>query len=94
MPVLLRAEGPSLNRTHLLEEGTAAAIVGRDPAATLHLPDPDRLLSRRHLSIAASGLGVQITVLSSVNGATTNQGELAPGQTVHIGLGGHVTLGS
>ena len=94
MPVLLRAEGPSLNRTHLLEDGTAAAIVGRDPAATLHLPDPDRLLSRRHLSIAASGLGVQVTVLSSVNGATTNQGELAPGQTVHIGLGGHVTLGS
>lgn len=94
MPVLLRAEGPSLNRTCLLEEGTPAVIAGRDPTATLHLPDPDRLLSRRHLSISASGLGVQVTVLSSVNGATTSQGELGPGQTAHIGVGGHVTLGS
>lgn len=93
MTVLLRAEGPSLNRQWLLEAGAAAVIVGRDPAATLHLPDPDRLLSRRHLSIAASVSGVQVTVLSSVNGVTTSLGELAPGQMAQLGLGGHVSLG-
>ena len=93
MPVLLRVEGPSLNRELLLDDGAAALTVGRDPAATLHLPDPERALSRRHLSIAAAGGGVRVTVLSSVNGATTSQGELAPGQTAQLAVGERVALG-
>ena len=93
MPVLLRAEGPSLNRELLLQEGAAAVTVGRDPAAGLHLPDPERALSRKHLSIAALGAGVQVTVLSSVNGAVTSQGELAPGQSARLSPGERVSLG-
>lgn len=94
MPVQIRAEGPSLNQKWLLDEGATPVIVGRDPASRVHLPDPDRLLSRRHLSISVSSAGVQVTVLSSVNGASTSQGELAPGQSTCIALGGYVSLGS
>lgn len=94
MTFILKIEGPSIERDWPLEVGGAPVTIGRDPSATIHLSDPERMLSRRHVSLMSSGSAVQVTVVSSVNGVITSQGELAPGETGQFGLGDTLTLGA
>jgi predicted component of type VI protein secretion system len=94
MTFILKIEGPSNERDWPLEVGGEPVTIGRDPSATIHLSDPERMLSRRHVSLMSSGSAVQVTVVSSVNGVITSQGELAPGETGQFGLGDTLTLGA
>jgi two-component system response regulator HydG len=66
----------------------AAALVGQSAACTLRLTDPE--VSRRHLSLAATPLGLEVVDLRSTNGVWVNgvrvrEAVLAGGERVTIG---------
>lgn len=87
MSYLLHFTGPaSFEQTVTLQPGKPAVIVGRDPEAAVYLPDTDRTVSRRHLSIDWMPDGVRITVLSA-NGISTDRGEYFQGDEVTLADG-------
>jgi type VI secretion system FHA domain protein len=67
--------------------------VGRDAQAGVHLPDTDRLISRRHCTLEWDQGGVKVAVLSKVNGITTPRGEFNIGQSVVLAPGESAQLG-
>src|SRR4051812_41379385 len=67
--------------------------VGRDPEVAIHLPDHDRVISRRHLTLEWADGGVRVNVLSKVNGVTTPSGEFGLGQTVIVAPGQIAQIG-
>lgn len=71
--------GPGLDVTRRLAPGEPALILGRDNDCAVCLPDPERSVSRRHLSVWNDGDQLHFHVLSVVNGVTTGAGELPPG---------------
>jgi predicted component of type VI protein secretion system len=79
MALELHVAGPGLDVTRRLEPGDPAVILGRDPECTICLPDPERNISRRHLSLWNEGDQLHFHVLSVVNGIDTAVGELPPG---------------
>jgi type VI secretion system protein len=85
--VLVHFSGPSYGRTAVLEPGGAPIEAGRDPHADVHLPDQDRLISRRHVSLQWHPDGVQVTVLSKVNGIATPGGDFGLGESVVLAPG-------
>lgn len=94
MAYLLHFSGPSaFEQAVTLKPGGEPVVVGRDPEAAVYLPDPERLVSRRHLSVEWSEGGARLRVLSP-NGISTDQGDwfsgdqvvLADGQTARLGL--------
>lgn len=93
MTVLVHFSGPSYSKTVVLEPGGAPVDVGRDPQAGIHLPDNDRLISRRHITIEWCEGGVRVSVLSKVNGLTTPRGEFSIGQSVVLAPGETGQLG-
>jgi predicted component of type VI protein secretion system len=79
MALDLHIAGPGFELTRRLESGEPALILGRDTDCTVCLPDPERNVSRRHLSVWNEGDQLHFHVLSVVNGVETMAGELPPG---------------
>lgn len=79
MALQVRISGPGVDLTRRLEAGEPALIVGRDSDCAFCLPDPERNVSRRHLSLWNEGEQLQFNVLSAVNGVQVAAGELPPG---------------
>jgi predicted component of type VI protein secretion system len=71
--------GPGFEVARRLQAGEPALILGRDTDCTVCLPDPDRNVSRRHLSLWNEGEQLRYHVLSVVNGVDTLAGEAPPG---------------
>jgi type VI secretion system FHA domain protein len=78
--------------SHPLDEG--AVVIGRDPKADWSINDPDRGISRRHLTIANRG-GLVTVCDTSSNGVFVGEGRerierdratpIGPGETVQFG---------
>lgn len=79
MALDLHIAGPGLDVHRRLEPGEPALILGRDTDCAVCLPDPERNISRRHLSVWNEGDQLHFHVLSVVNGVDTASGELPPG---------------
>ena len=79
MALDLHVAGPGLDLVRRLAPGEPALILGRDSDCGVCLPDPDRNVSRRHLSVWNDGDQLHFHVLSVVNGVTGPAGELPPG---------------
>lgn len=75
----LHVSGPGLDVRRRLEHGEPALILGRDSDCGVCLPDPERNVSRRHLSVWNEADQLHFHVLSVVNGVETAAGELPPG---------------
>ncbi len=70
--------GPGVDVHRRMAPGEPALILGRDNDCTVCLPDPEREVSRRHLSLWNEGDQLHFHVLSVVNGVETAAGELLP----------------
>jgi len=79
MGLELHVAGPGLDVLRRLEPGEPALILGRDTDCGICLPDPERNVSRRHLSVWNEGDQLHFHVLSVVNGVGAAAGELPPG---------------
>ena len=79
MALDLHVSGPGLDVHRRLEVGEPALILGRDNDCAVCLPDPEREVSRRHLSVWNDGDQLHFHVLSVVNGVVSSAGELPPG---------------
>lgn len=79
MALELRIVGPGLDVARRLEEGAAPLVLGRDAECAVCLPDPERNVSRRHLSVWNEGDELHFHVLSVVNGVEMPFGEAPPG---------------
>jgi predicted component of type VI protein secretion system len=79
MALDLHVAGPGLDVHRRLEPGEPALILGRDTDCAICLPDPERNISRRHLSVWNEGDQLHFHVLSVVNGVEISSGELPPG---------------
>jgi predicted component of type VI protein secretion system len=79
MALDLHVCGPGLDVHRRIEEGDPALVLGRDTDCAVCLPDPERNISRRHLSVWNEGGQLHFHVLSVVNGIATAAGELPPG---------------
>ena len=79
MAIDLRIAGPGLDVVRRLEEGQPELVLGRDADCGVCLPDPERNVSRRHLSVKLIGGEVHFHVLSVVNGIEMPFGEAPPG---------------
>lgn len=94
MSYLLHFSGPaSFEQTVTLKPGGAPVVVGRDQEAAVFLPDTERLVSRRHLSIEWTEAGARITVLSA-NGINTDRGDYFNGDEVVLTDGESARVGS
>jgi type VI secretion system FHA domain protein len=91
---LLHFSGPSsFEQTIVLKPGGEAVVAGRDPEAAVYLPDTERLVSRRHLSIEWCEGGARVRVLSA-NGINTDQGDWFSGDEVVLADGESARIGS
>lgn len=79
MTIELHVVGPGLDVTRSLAAGDPALILGRDADCGVCLPDPQRNVSRRHLSVWNEGDELHFHVLSVVNGIEMPFGEAPPG---------------
>ncbi|WBY01938.1 type VI secretion system-associated FHA domain protein TagH [Ramlibacter tataouinensis] len=94
MSFLLHFSGPAaFEQTVALKPATPAVVVGRDKEAAVYLPDTERLVSRRHLSIAWSEAGARLQVLSG-NGINTDHGDYFSGDEVVLADGESARIGS
>jgi predicted component of type VI protein secretion system len=92
MALQVHVEGPGVEVTRRLEAGEPALILGRDSDCAICLPDPERSVSRRHLSLWNEGDQLLFHVLSVVNGVQTAAGELPPGARGVLGPGEVLSL--
>jgi predicted component of type VI protein secretion system len=79
MALELRIAGPGIDVSRRVEEGEAPLILGRDPECAVCLPDPEKNVSRKHLSVWNEAGRLQFLVVSVVNGVELPSGEVAPG---------------
>ncbi len=79
MALELRIAGPGFDAMHRLEEGQPELVLGRDAECGVCLPDPQRNISRRHLSVWVEAGELHFHVLSAVNGVEMWFGEAPPG---------------
>lgn len=79
MVLELRIAGPDLDVVRRLEEGEPELVLGRDANCDVWLPDPQRNVSRRHLSVWLEAGELHFHVLSVVNGIDMPFGEVPPG---------------
>ena len=96
MQFQIQVDGPAFSRTVTLDASSAPLVVGRDPSSSLCLPDPDRSISRKHVSLhceLAPVPGVLVTVLSAVSGVSSSRGEIAPGHTLLLRAGDSLQIG-
>ena len=92
MALDLHVRGPGLDVHRRIEEGDPALVLGRDTDCAVCLPDPERNISRRHLSVWNEGGQLHFHVLSVVNGITTAAGELSPGARGVLACGEAIAL--
>jgi len=92
MALDLHISGPGLDLHRLLEPGEPALVLGRDTDCAVCLPDPERNISRRHLSVWNDGGRLHFHVLSVVNGVDTPAGELPPGARGVLAPGDELAL--
>ena len=96
MQFQIQVDGPSVHRSITLDASSAPLIVGRDAAASVHLPDPDKSISRKHVSLQYEQSlppAILATVVSTVSSITSNHGELAPGQKILLRSGDSLQIG-
>lgn len=79
MAIELRIAGPGLDVVRVLAEGEPELVLGREADCGVCLPDPERGVSRRHLSLWLDGGELHFHVLSVVNGVEMPFGEAPPG---------------
>jgi predicted component of type VI protein secretion system len=92
MTLELRIAGPGLDVVRVVMPSDQPLLLGRDAECSVCLPDPERNVSRHHLSVWNEGGELHFQVLSVVNGVELATGEvppgargvLAPGQTLRI----------
>lgn len=92
MALELHVAGPGLDVTKRIEAGEPALVLGRDTDCSVCLPDPERNISRRHLSVWNEGGQLHFHVLSVVNGVDTAEGELPPGSRGVLAAGDVLAL--
>lgn len=93
MRITLRITGPNLDREVALDPSGAEVTLGRDPAADVQLPDPQKHISRKHLAVRQGADGLELRVVSDLNGVETSRGPARPGQRSVLVPGDHFTLG-
>jgi predicted component of type VI protein secretion system len=79
MALEVHVAGPGFEVTRRLEAGAPALIIGRDSDCAICLPDPERNISRRHLSVWNEEGQLHFHVLSVVNGVQAAGADLPPG---------------
>lgn len=79
MALELRIEGPGLDVVRRLEPHQPELILGRGSECGVCLPDPQRKVSRKHLSVWLEAGEMHFRVLSVVNGVEMSFGEAPPG---------------
>ena len=79
MALDLHIAGPGLDVHRRLRAGEPPLVLGRDSECAVCLPDPERNVSRRHLSVWNDGERLHFQVLSEVNGVDLPGGALPPG---------------
>lgn len=79
MALQLTLSGLGLDASYLLESGGGVVVLGRDAECTVCLPDPERNISRRHLSLWNESSALHFNVLSVVNGVELDGVEVPPG---------------
>jgi predicted component of type VI protein secretion system len=94
MTLQVHVVGPGVDVTRRLDPGDPALIIGRDDECAICLPDPQRSVSRRHLSVWNEGDQLQFHVLSVVNGVQTADADLPPGARGVLPLGEVMALAS
>jgi predicted component of type VI protein secretion system len=94
MTLQVHVAGPGVDVTRRLAPGDPALIIGRDADCAICLPDPQRSVSRRHLSVWNEGDQLHFQVLSVVNGVRTAAGEVPPGTRGVLPLGEVMALSS
>lgn len=94
MALDLHISGPGLDVHRRLEQGEPALVMGRDNDCAICLPDPERNVSRRHLSVWNEGGQLHFHVLSQINGVDIATGELPPGSRGILGPGDVMALSS
>jgi predicted component of type VI protein secretion system len=92
MALQVHVVGPGLEVTRPLAAGEPALIIGRDTDCAICLPDSERNVSRRHLSVWNEGEQLHFHVLSVVNGVRTSAGELPPGARGVLAPGDTLTV--
>ncbi|MBA2672612.1 type VI secretion system-associated FHA domain protein [Ramlibacter sp.] len=75
----VRIAGPGFDTVRRLQPETPPLVIGRDSECTVCLPDPERNVSRRHLSVWNQDGVLHFHVLSVVNGVEMPFGEAPPG---------------
>lgn len=93
MKALLRITGPNLNREVALDPSGAELTLGRDPSVDVTLIDPQKHISRKHLALRLSGDGIELRIISELNGIETSRGPAQPGQRTTLLGGDHFKLG-
>ncbi|MCD6079633.1 MAG: hypothetical protein K0R89_3577 [Ramlibacter sp.] len=79
MALDIHISGPGFEVTRRLKQGDPVLTLGRDTDCSVCLPDPERNVSRRHLSVWNETEQLHFHVLSVVNGVEIPGGELPPG---------------
>ena len=79
MALELHISGPDFDVVRRLRSGDPRLVLGRDADCSVCLPDPERNISRRHLSVWNEDGQLHFHVLSVVNGVEIPGGELPPG---------------
>ena len=92
MALEVHIAGPGLDLKRRLAVGEPALILGRDADCSVCLPDADRNISRRHLSVWNEADQLHFHVLSVVNGVATRAGELPPGARGVLAPGAELAL--
>ena len=87
MALDLHIAGPGLDVVRRLEPGQPELVLGRDSDCDVCLPDPQRNVSRRHLSLWIEEGELHFRVLSVVNGVEMPFGEAPPGARGVLALG-------
>lgn len=87
MALDLHIAGPGLDVVRRLEPGQPELVLGRDSDCGVCLPDPQRNVSRRHLSLWIEEGELLFRVLSVVNGVEMPFGEAPPGARGVLALG-------
>jgi predicted component of type VI protein secretion system len=89
----LRISGPGLDVVRALHPGDPELVLGRDADCGVCLPDPQRNVSRRHLSVWLENGELHFRVLSGINGIEMPFGEAPPGARGVLPLGQALTVG-
>ena len=92
MALELRIEGPGLDVVRRLEPGQSELVLGRGSECGVCLPDPQRKVSRKHLSVWLESGELHFHVLSVVNGVEMPFGEAPPGARGVLPVGQTLTL--